>query len=676
MGPMNDTNATEERFRLISETLPIGIFECDENGDCLYTNTRWQKIFGLSLVESLTIPWVDVIHPDDREEFRAGFTEALKTIKAFASDSRIVRDKNQIRWIHVQTSPVFSDTGVRYAGTVEDITHRKTSEAELQTAKENAEAANRSKSQFLANMSHEIRTPMNGIIGMTDLLLGTPLDGEQRDFANTVKKSADYLLAVINDILDYSKIEAGKLDLEIIDFDLRHAIEEAGDLLAVNAQDKGLELVHLLHHNVPSLLRGDPGRLRQIIVNLAGNSIKFTHQGEVAIDVSLVEETDSAATLNFAVSDTGIGIPADRLNKLFKSFSQIDGSTTRKYGGTGLGLSISKRLTELMGGQIGVTSTLNKGSTFWFMVTLAKQPARAVTRTRPKQDISGLRILIVDRPGANRNALGENLKSWQCCWDVAESGPEALSKLKNGQKENNPFEIALINLQPPDMEGEELGRCIKSDPTLSKTALVMLTAMGMRGDAARLKKIGFSAYLTKPVKQDNLYDCLATVMGLHKTPPEDQVPRLVTQHFLAENRMHNARLLVADDNAINRKLALNILKKAGYSAHAVGDGSQALAEVKSGRYDLVLMDVQMPVMDGYTATNKIREWEDAQSKQALPTSPKAAPVIIIAMTAHAGAEDRQKCLEMGMNDYAAKPINAQKLLAQIGNWRKKNKSTN
>ena len=411
-------NESEHRFRLISETLPVGIFETDAKSECLYTNTSWQEIFGVSLIESLMNDWREYLHPDDREAVYELWEQTLTNLKAFSKDVRIITPKGEERWIHLRSSPVFSDTGTRYTGTAVDITDRKRTEVELKKAKDAAEAANIAKSEFLANMSHEIRTPMNGVIGMTNLLMDTDLGVEQREFTETIRKSADSLMTVINDILDFSKIEAGKLELEMIDFDLRVTLEEVGELMSHKAYEKGLEFASIVHHEVPSLLRGDPGRLKQILINLMGNAIKFTDSGEVTLRAVLEKEDTQRVMIRFSVSDTGIGISKEGVGRLFRSFSQVDGSTSRNYGGTGLGLAISKQLTELMGGNIGVDSKEGQGSTFWFTVELEKQPDDHENLMIP-EDIRKKRILFVDDNAVNRQVYREQLKSWGCRYSEA-----------------------------------------------------------------------------------------------------------------------------------------------------------------------------------------------------------------------------------------------------------------
>jgi two-component system, sensor histidine kinase and response regulator len=648
---------SELRFRAVFEGAGIGIAITElASGKVLAINQAYQNMLGCTSEEMQSAEIFDQLtHPDDRAKGQQEFSRlrAGQQDQVHMENRYVRRDRREVT-ASIDLSVLRNSHGESefILGLATDVTQRKLADAELQRAKESAEAASDAKSTFLATMSHEIRTPMNGILGMTELVLDTDLSVEQRESLGLVRLSAESLLSIINDILDFSKIEAGKFELEAIPFDLRESLGETMRALSFRTHQKGLELIYEVQPDVPEALLGDPGRIRQILINLIGNSIKFTDHGEIFVNVEEQSQGPNTTFLHFAVKDTGVGIPEDKQVKIFEAFSQADGSMARKYGGTGLGLTICVRLVGLMGGRIWVESQPGSGSTFHFTVQMGVQdtPAGCAPVLQPEQ-LRDLHTLIVDDNFTNRRVLQGMLVRWGMKPTAVDGGRAALQALEIAKNTGRPFPLILLDGQMPEMDGFTLAASIKKDPDLMGASIIMLTSAGHLGDAVRCRELGISGYLVKPIRQGELLDSICRI--LQKSPQESVEP-LVTRHSLRETKSR-ARVLLAEDNRVNRMLAVRLLEKRGYVVTVVEDGRAAVAAIEKASFDLVLMDVQMPEMDGFEATTAIRQREKVTGGH----------IPIIAMTAHALKGDEDLCLAAGMDGYVSKPIRVHELFSKI-----------
>ena len=688
---ITDRKRADQQFRLVVESAPSGMLMTDSEGKIVLVNQLVESMFDYAR-EELIGQDVEMLMPKrfrrHHKVYRTGFSMHPKPRSVRSGVGLIGLRKDGTEFpMEIGLNPLVTDQGTFVLAAIMDISERREVEdqmalvakdlernnQELSIARDEALAASKVKSDFLATMSHEIRTPMNGVIGMTGLLLDTSLTDEQHDLAQTVKHSGELLLELINDILDFSKNEAGKLELEIIDFDLRAAVEEVLELLAERASNKGLELVALVYATTPVALKGDPSRIRQVLMNLVGNAIKFTETGEIVVQVTVEKDQDEEVVIRVAVTDTGIGLSEEAQGRLFQSFTQADSSTTRKYGGTGLGLAICKQIVTRMGGDIGVKSSVGNGSEFWFTVALQRQKDH-IQLPQARTNLHGVHACLVEGNDTVRFLIHHYAYNWGMTCTVAANGAEALELLRTAVTSGTPCDLTIVDQQLSDMSGVDFARAIKADPAIADNRLIMLSSLAQRGEARMAKEAGFMAYLTKPVRQEQLYRCLTTAMG--NSPQsiienEGSSSALITRHTLEETEKRSrARILLAEDNIVNQKVASKILDKLGYRVDVVANGQEATEAINRIAYDIILMDCQMPEMDGHQATKEIRRRETENPKpnandQAQETCRR---VPIIALTANALKGDRERCIESGMDDFLCKPINIEQLDETLRRW--------
>jgi PAS domain S-box-containing protein len=652
----NDSAREQNMLRTLIDSIPDFIYAKDVQCRFLIANEACGRIIGRRAAELIGKSDFDFYPRELAQEFYDDEQKVIRSGEALVNRQEMVVDLEGNRFNILTTKVPLRDAEghvIGIMGVGRNITERVKAEEDLKSARAAAESANKAKSEFLANMSHEIRTPMNGVIGMSELLLDAELGSVEREYAETIRDCGRALLTVINDILDFSKIEAGKLELEKIDMDLRDALRDVARVLAIQAHAKGLELTMNIDPRVPEMVRGDPGRLRQVLLNLGGNAVKFTQSGEISLEIQLLETDESGTLVRCEVRDTGVGIPKGRIESLFQPFTQVDASTTRRFGGTGLGLSIVRKLVELMGGETGVESEEGKGSRFWFTARFAPSTATGpkLHRVAPAA-LHNRRVLVVDDNATNRRLLALQLEQCGIAATLTSSAEEALQRMHEACAEKRAFEIALVDHDMPDCNGAQLGQQINGDPQLKSTRLILLTSSGLRGDALRFAQLGFAGYLLKPVAQNDLFDCLMVVLGGQAEDWHSQTQPIVTRHELRalRNREEQKRILLAEDVVVNQKVASRMVEKLGYTVEVVANGRDAIAAWETGRYDLILMDCQMPDVDGYEATREIRRRE--RGDQHIP---------IIALTANAMKGAEELCIAAGMDAHLSKPIDREAL---------------
>ncbi|HXY70117.1 MAG TPA: response regulator, partial [Gemmatimonadales bacterium] len=652
----SEERAARERARLdaLFASAPVATVVVDPAGKVRDANPRFQTLFGYALEEIRGQTLNDLIVPPTE---RAAARQLDETVRAGETVViEVERRRKDGQAVTVRASAARVEGGGEPALFVlyEDISKEIAARRALQEAKEAAEKVAQMRSAFLANMSHEIRTPMNAVLGLAELLLDTELSTDQRRSLVLIQSSGETLLTLLNDILDLSKIEAESLQLEQVPFDLPRLVDSTVSLLAVRARERSIELLADMPASVPEQVRGDPTRLRQVLTNLIGNAVKFTEQGEVVVSVRLVSERDSRATVRFAVKDTGIGIPERQRQSIFQPFNQGDLSMTRRYGGTGLGLTIAQRLVAMMGGELAVRSEEGRGSEFSFQVELAVEPAMPAALPAPGAvPLSGLRMLVVDDNQSNRRVVRGLLFAAGVTVDEAASADEGLNMMRHASDEGQAYALAILDAQMPGRDGFQMAQSVAAEPALLATRLLMLTSAGQRGDAQRCRELGIHGYLTKPVSRADLLDMVAGILGGAAAGPGGH--EVVTRHRIAESRRH-LTILLAEDNQVNQEVAATMLRKRGHHVDVVGTGTAAVAQASKQHYDVVLMDIQMPEMDGLDAT------------RALRAMPACADLPIVALTAHALAEERQNCLAVGMNAYVTKPFKAFELFAAAEGW--------
>jgi len=647
---------SENKFRTFAESLKEIIYQTDEKGRWTYLNPTWTEITGYSVEESLNKYYKSFIYHEDVAVNDKNFELLIKhEVDYCRFQIRLKAKGGKLKWVDMFTRLMYNEENkiLGLYGMISDVSERKSAESELIKTKESAEEATKAKSEFLAVMSHEIRTPMNGVLGMTGLLLETSLTPEQREYVETIRVSGDTLLTLINDILDFSKIESGKMELEENPFEVKECIEDAFELLTAEAVKKRLDLLHLIETEVPDFIIGDVTRLRQVLVNLVNNAIKFTEKGEVFVNVKKIKQDNNIVELQFSVKDTGIGIPKEKYKKIFKSFSQVDSSTTRKFGGTGLGLAICKRLVELMGGSIWLESEEGMGSTFHFTiktrVSNVNPPKIFLKSSLPA--LKNKRVLIVDDNDTNLQIITLQCKNWGMIPRATANGKEALSWVKN----NDPFDIAILDMLMPEMDGITLSKELRKMRTKDDLPIIMLTSAGSFDVEKELADKLFSAFVSKPIKQSQLYNIILNVTLKDSLEDIEEVKKKVLDRNMSDKIP--MRILVAEDNIINQKLILKILAQLGYKADVVGNGLEVIETLKRQRYDMIFMDIQMPEMDGLEATKNINQnWHNEDR----PT--------IVAMTANVMHGDKEKCINAGMDDYISKPVLIEEVQKIIIKW--------